>query len=254
MPFLEDKWGIKTIAPAKDSKGSWEVIGETSNVVHIVMEPGQEVQTEPGVWIYGSDETKQKIKMGGLGRLMTQGNFAKSIYKNNSNKPGYIGITSNFPGTVIPFNCDDEGGSIGCKHGCYLGAMDPNASISLQFLNTDSFLACCCAGVSPILERVQAKGWVFIVAHGTIVEKELKVDEEIAVDSNSIVAVTGQIKVDVERTGTCTGVCCGGEGLFNTTLKGPGKVFLTSMSIEKIRALFPRRPTRGQNEVEDNKE
>jgi uncharacterized protein (AIM24 family) len=238
MPFLEEKYAIHTVVPMKDAGGSWEVIGDLSNVVHITMEPGQEIQTEPGVWIYGSDKCRQKIKLGGIARMLTQGTLAKSVYKNNSSLPGFIGISSNFPGTVIPFNLDEMGGSVGCKHGCFLGAIDPNATIGLQFLNTDSFLACCCAGVSPILERIQAKGWVFIAAHGTIVTKDLKDNEEIAVDSDAIVAVTSNVKVDVERTGTCSGVCCGGEGLFNTTLKGPGKVYLTSMSIDKIKRLF----------------
>ena len=35
-------------------------------------------------------------------------------------------------------------------------------------------------------------------------------------------------------------MCCGGEGIFNTTLTGPGLVIIQSMSFEKYRrALIP---------------
>jgi len=33
--------------------------------------------------------------------------------------------------------------------------------------------------------------------------------------------------------------CCGGEGLFNTTMTGPGKIWIQSLSIDKMRRLFP---------------
>ena len=35
--------------------------------------------------------------------------------------------------------------------------------------------------------------------------------------------------------GLCT-ICCGGEGLFNTVVTGPGNVYLQSMSFERYRA------------------
>ena len=76
--------------------------------------------------------------------------------------------------------------------------------------------------------------------------------EEIAVDTRAVVAVTTSIKVDVKRTGGCATMCCSDEGLFNTTLKGPGTVTLTSMSIEKIRTLFPA-PIKPSNKVKDKK-
>jgi hypothetical protein len=34
-------------------------------------------------------------------------------------------------------------------------------------------------------------------------------------------------------------ICCSGEGMFNTTFSGPGKIWIQSMSIDKMRALFP---------------
>ena len=60
------------------------------------------------------------------------------------------------------------------------------------------------------------------------------------VDTNSVLCFESSVEIDVKRVGggflTC---CCGGAGLFNTTMTGPGKIWLQSMSIDKMRLLFP---------------
>jgi DNA-binding winged helix-turn-helix (wHTH) protein len=39
--------------------------------------------------------------------------------------------------------------------------------------------------------------------------------------------------------GSIAAICCAGEGIFNTELTGPGTIYLQSMSIDKLRRLFP---------------
>ena len=89
-----------------------------------------------------------------------------------------------------------------------------------------------------MMESIVAKGWIFLAAHGTIMEKELAQGEELVVDTDSVVCVSQSVTVDVIRTGSCITMCFSGEGLFNTALKGPGKVIISSMPLEKIRKHF----------------
>ena len=42
------------------------------------------------------------------------------------------------------------------------------------------------------------------------------------------------VTYDAECVGNVRTFCCGGEGCFNTTLTGPGDVYLQSMSIERL--------------------
>eukprot|EP01034_Spumella_vulgaris_P021818 gene21818-27887_t len=93
------------------------------------------------------------------------------------------------------------------------------------------------------MENIVAKGWVFLAAHGTIIEKQLAPGEEIVVETNSVVAVSNSVTVDVVRTGSCFTMCCGGEGMYNTALKGPGRVIMSSMPLGKIRRLFTQPAT-----------
>ena len=54
--------------------------------------------------------------MGGFARVMVDGSLFKSLYKNKSQQPGFVGITANFPATIIPINLETfGGGGIACK-------------------------------------------------------------------------------------------------------------------------------------------
>ena len=50
--------------------------------------------------------------------------------------------------------------------------------------------------------------------------------------------ILNTVTVDVRPFGGLAAVCCGGEGIFNTELTGPGTIFMQSMSIDKMRMFF----------------
>jgi uncharacterized protein (AIM24 family) len=217
---------------------------------------------------------KQSVKIGGFGRFLSGEGIFKAIWTNTTSAPGFVSLTPNLPGSVIPIDLDRNGGSFRCKRDAFMAAVSPDVKISIAMLNTDSCLGCCCSGMDMFMQDIRGTGMVFIQGNGTIMEKELAPGEEIVVDTNrspllsllshltlslvdSVVGVGGAVSVDVVRTGGCSAMCCSGEGcvppapplspaltpsfrLFNTTLKGPGRIIICSMPLEKLRALFPR--------------
>jgi uncharacterized protein (AIM24 family) len=64
---------------------------------------------------------------------------------------------------------------------------------------------------------------------GTVVYANLKAGETITIDTHSILAFEESVKMGIISNGriccslTC---CCGGEGIFSTTLTGPGRVYM----------------------------
>jgi len=244
------KRGLVPLKCETNVPGVFYIHGELCQVAHFVLQVDQKIQCEPGSMCYTSDGVKQSVKLGGIGRLITEGNIFKSLYHNQAKKEGYVGVTADFPATLIPLNLDNMQGQIVCKHDAFLAAIDPNCKVSGTTLNSATCMGCCCSGMDIIMQKVSAKGWVFLAAHGTIMTKVLAANEEIIVDTHAVVACSHTVKVDVRRTGGCSVICCGGEGMFNTALKGPGQVILCSMPMEKLRALFPRPAPRGAK-VED---
>ena len=79
--------------------------------------------------------------------------------------------------------------------------------------------------------------YAFVTANGTILEQDLKAGETIIVEQNSILGYTGNVQLTVRKSGGILECCCSGQGCFNTQLTGPGKIWLQSMSIDKLRAV-----------------
>ena len=58
------------------------------------------------------------------------------------------------------------------------------------------------------------------------------------VDNGYVAAMSQDVQLDIETVKGVKNVLFGGEGLFVTTLKGPGTVWLQSMPVSKLASLF----------------
>jgi uncharacterized protein (AIM24 family) len=69
---------------------------------------------------------------------------------------------------------------------------------------------------------------------GTIVEKQLQPNEIIKVDTGNVACFESSVSYEVERIKGFKNIFFGGEGLFLTVLRGPGKVWLQTINISGI--------------------
>lgn len=83
-------------------------------------------------------------------------------------------------------------------------------------------------------------------AAGTILTKELADGETLVVDSDALVGYDSTITTGVRSSGNCMVCCCGGEGCVNSTVTGPGRVFIQSSSFIKMVSTF--RPVENNDE------
>jgi len=194
---------------------------------------------------------KINIKTGGL-MSMLGASFGgespwKCVYTNRTQGPGYVAMTTDIPGVMVPIDMNAIDGTLRCKRGAWVCSTgDLETEVTAGFNPAQSMAGQCCGGLSFILQELKGGEWSFLSAMGTVITRELQPGEEIIVDTNSILAMTGAIEIDVRSVGDCGAMCCAGEGAFNTVLTGPGKVWLQSMPIEKLRALFPPPPKENQ--------
>ena len=70
---------------------------------------------------------------------------------------------------------------------------------------------------------------------GTVIKKSLSDGEVLVVDTQSLVAWDAGVGLGVQATGGMCVACFGGEGCCNTTLKGPGDVWIQSMNLSKMK-------------------
>ena len=83
-----------------------------------------------------------------------------------------------------------------------------------------------------VRQKIEGTGTAFLGATGTIVQKVLEENEIMLMDTNCILAYSETCTFDLKRTGGLVGMIGGGEGIFNSSLKGPGLVIVQSMNMK----------------------
>lgn len=95
-------------------------------------------------------------------------------------------------------------------------------------------------GEGFIMQRVTGKGMIFLEIDGHCKEYELSAGQSIVVDTGNLAAMTESCSMDIQMVQGAKNIFLGGEGLFNTIITGPGKIWLQSMPISNVaRALSP---------------
>ena len=95
-----------------------------------------------------------------------------------------------------------------------------------------------------IMQRLSGEGLAFVEIDGDVFETELASGEELIADTGNVAAFESSVQMDIRQVPGLKNKLLGGEGLFNTLLTGPGKVWLQTMPISGVAAaLRPYLPT-----------
>ena len=83
---------------------------------------------------------------------------------------------------------------------------------------------------------------------GDLMEYNLKDGQSIVVDTGNVAGFEPSVKMDIQTVSGAKNMIFGGEGIFNTVLTGPGRVWLQTMPIINVaNAIRPYIPTGGNN-------
>ena len=180
----------------------------------------------------------------GFKRMLTGQNLMLSDYSYNGKEgtEGTLALGTAFPSKILRFSLKDYGGKLVCQNGAYL-ASSMDVEIEMEF--TKKFTSGFFGGEGFILQALTGDGDVFVKAGGALVKKELEKGETLRVSSGSLVAFTQDVEFDVQTMPGFKNVMFGGEGLFVSTLTGPGTVWLQGMSPDKMISEIARRMPAG---------
>ena len=218
----------------------YEIEGGNLPVVVCYPEENQTLCTESGAMSWMSSNMVMNTNAGGgvkkaLGRLFS----GESIFMNEYTavgSSGMIAFASSFPGSIIPYQVTEGNGIIVQKRGFL--AMEKGLDLSIYFqksLGRGFF-----GGEGFIMQKISGNGMVFIEIDGYCKEYELAAGESIIVDTGYLAAMSESCTMDVQTVKGVKNIFFGGEGLFNTKVTGPGKVYIQSMPvINTARVLKP---------------
>ena len=212
----------------------YELRGDTFPVVILTLEQGESIFTETGGMSWMSDGFEMKTNMegglfGGIARKLAGESLFMTTYTLNKTS-GMIAFSSSFHGKIVTIHLD-AGESLICQKNAFLCA---ERSVKLEIHLKKKLGAGLFGGEGFILQKVTGPGWVFLEIDGEVVEYQLNPGEKMKVDTGHVAMFEPSVNFDIEMVKGFTNIVFGGEGLFLTTLKGPGKVWLQSMPIGNL--------------------
>ncbi len=222
----------------------YKITGDNLQIVTIELEEGERVYAEAGSMIYMSPNIKMEAKAKGgllkaIGRKFAGETFFMTEFMPAGGK-GFVSFAGNAPGTILPLEID-AGIEYIVQKDAFLCAQD---GVELSIAFQKRLGAIFFGGEGFILERLSGRGIAFIHACGDFIEMDLKEGESIKVDTGSVVGWEASVDYDIQLVKGIKTIFFGGEGLFLTTLKGPGKIILQSMTLHNLAmALSPFLPT-----------
>lgn len=221
----------------------YRIEGEQLPVVICDLEAGESVITERGSMSWMTPNMRMDTTSnGGLGKAFGRMFTGEAMFQNRftaDRGPGQIAFASSFPGSIRVFNIE-PGKEIIVQKSAFL-ASETTVNLSVHYnkkASTGLF-----GGEGFIMQKLSGQGIAFVEIDGHAVEYNLKPGEAIIVDTGYLAAMDATCSMEVVSVPGAKNALFGGEGLFNTVVKGPGRIILQTMPIYAVagtlRRFFP---------------
>lgn len=220
----------------------YELKGGSFPIVECQLGSGEQMITERGSMVWMSPNMQMETRGGGLGRMFSKVLSGESMFQNiyTARGNGLIAFGSSFPGQIKPVMIG-RGQEMIVQKSAFLAA-EAGVEISIHFsrkLGAGFF-----GGEGFIMQRLSGNGMAFVEIDGELIEYELQAGQQIVVDTGNVAGFTPGVQMDIKQVPGMKNMLLGGEGLFNTVLTGPGKVWLQTMPISNVAmAIRPYIPT-----------
>lgn len=215
-----------------------KIVGDMLPAVICKLKKGESIITENGGMSWMDDALEMKTTtnggiMKGIGRAFAGESIFMNVYTAKEDD-AEIAFSSSFPGQILEFDLK-EGETIIAQKRAFL-CSEKTVDIKMQFrkkLGAGFF-----GGEGFIMQKITGPGKVYLEIDGNVIKRELKEGEKLKVDNGYVAAMTQDVKLDIETVKGVKNILFGGEGLFVTSLKGPGTVYLQTMPVSKLASLL----------------
>jgi uncharacterized protein (TIGR00266 family) len=207
----------------------YKILGSIMQAVVLELPQGQKVFSERGGMSWMSANVQMQTNMeGGLGGAFKRMFSGESIFMVEFTSMGgtsIIGFSAELPGKIVPLNLA-AGQSMICQKDAFMVA---ERSVQLDIHFRRKLGAGFFGGEGFVMQKLTGPGLAFVELDGEVVEYTLEPGQTLKVDTGHVAMYEPTVQFDIEMVRGFKNVLFGGEGLFLTTLKGPGRVWLQTM-------------------------
>ena len=220
----------------------YEIKGGAFPIVVCQLTKGEKMITEKGSMVWMSPNMSMETTGGGLGKMFSKAFSGESMFQNiyTANGDGMITFGSSFPGKIVAIDIK-PGRNFIVQKSAFLAA---EAGVELSIHFNKKMGAGFFGGEGFIMQKLSGQGTAFVEIDGDLVEYELAVGQKIIVDTGNVAGFDSTVSIDIQTVKGVKNMVFGGEGIFNTVLTGPGRIWLQTMPIANVaNAIRPFIPT-----------
>lgn len=207
--------------------------GSVMPVLELVINSNEKILAQPGAMLYMDSNIDMETKMrGGLISSFKRSMMGESMamVAFNTNSEGLVAFGHSFPGKIIPLNIE-RGRSIVCQKRAFLCCTE-NVDLSVHL--NDKLTVGFFGGEGFVMQKLSGEGVAFVELDGEYIEKDLADGEILKIETGAVGMFEDTVKMSIERVKGFSNMLLGGEGMFLSTLRGPGKVYIQTMSIQSL--------------------
>lgn len=222
----------------------YEIQGDTLPVVICTLNNGETMITESGAMSWMTPNMKMETTSnGGIGKAFGRMFSGENMFQNRFTAQGdnaQIAFASSFPGSIKAFEVAPGKEYIFQKKTFLAGESGVTLSVHMQKKIASGLFG----GEGFIMQKVSGNGVAFAEFDGHVVEYDLQPGQKMIIDTGYLAAMEATCQVDIQSTGGVKNALLGGEGLFNTVVTGPGRIWLQTMPISNVAGVIrPYIPT-----------
>ena len=213
----------------------YELKGGAFPVVVCRLSSGESMITEKGSMVWMTPNMEMTTTGGGgIGKMLSKALTGESMFQNiyTARGEGMITFGSSFPGQILPLEVT-PGKSFILQKSAFLAS---EAGVQLSMHVNQKLGAGFFGGEGFIMQKLTGNGIAFAEVDGELVEYTLAPGEQLVVDTGYVMGFELSVSMNIQQVKGLKNMVLGGEGLFNTVLTGPGKIWLQTMPISGVAA------------------
>jgi uncharacterized protein (TIGR00266 family) len=209
----------------------YEIANQPFTVLTLYMEAGEAIKCQSGAMAWMTPGIIMETKTGGLGGMFKKMIVGESLALNHytAERAGELTLAKHSPGDILAFNIS-ETPIIAQKTAFLASTENVNMDIYIQHKAGVGFFG----GEGFLMQKYSGSGFAWLEIDGAVQERVLEPGERLIVDSGFVAAMEASCTMEIQTIKGAANIFLGGEGLFNTVVTGPGKVWLQTMPINGL--------------------
>ena len=211
----------------------YEIKGQPFPVAICTLSNGETLITERGSMSWMSDSMKMETVGGSVGKALGRLVSGEALFQNKytaMRDGAFIAFASSFPGEIRALDIY-PGRDMIVQKSAFL-ACETGVNLSIHFkkkLGAGLF-----GGEGIIMQKLSGSGTAFVELDGSVIEYDLAAGETMLLDTGYLAMMDSTVNMEIEMVSGVKNIFLGGEGLFNTKVTGPGRVWIQTMPIPTL--------------------